>query len=134
MRAHRLSSLPGTTRAAILAACAALALAPVRGAADSTCLLASADFDRARATSAACLSCHDGSCASAVSGDRSHPVDRAYASGWLRGTLSLRSIPARELVLSAGVVTCATCHDGRSGLPHHTAMPQARICEGCHMK
>jgi hypothetical protein len=121
------------SRAAILAGCAALALAARRGAAaDPTCLLASADFDRSRCTSAACLSCHDGTCAPSVSGERSHPVDRPYANAWLRGTLSLRSIPAAELVLAAGVVTCATCHDGASPMPHRTAIPRDRICQGCH--
>ncbi|HET7827008.1 MAG TPA: hypothetical protein VFK90_16855, partial [Anaeromyxobacter sp.] len=123
MDANRRRARAGTTsRAAILAACAVLALASRRvGAADPTCLLATADFDRSRCSSSACLSCHDGTCAPSVSGERSHPVDRPYASAWLRGTLSLRSIPAPELVLAAGVVTCATCHDGASALPHRTA-------------
>lgn len=123
----------GTPRAAAVAACAALALAAARGvASDPTCLLASPGFDRSRCTSGVCLSCHDGTCASAISGERSHPVERAYAPAWLRRTAGLRSIPAPELVLSAGVVTCATCHDGGSALPHRTAIPQNRICQGCH--
>jgi hypothetical protein len=131
---HRVRARLGIgSRAAVLGSCAALALCARAGAApDPTCLLASADFDRSQCSSAACLSCHDGTCAPSVCGERSHPVDRPYANAWLRGTLSLRSIPAPQLVLAAGVVTCATCHDGASALPHRTAIPRNRICQGCH--
>jgi Cytochrome c7 and related cytochrome c len=131
--AHReRSSATGAARAALVA-CAALALGATRGgAADVVCLLSTPDFDRSACSSAACLSCHDGTCASAVSSERSHPVDRVYATGWLARRVDLRSIPDRELVLAGGLVTCATCHDGASGLRHRTAVPVARLCQGCH--
>jgi hypothetical protein len=114
-----------------LAGCGLLASASV-AAATPACLLASPGFDRTRASSAECLSCHDGTCASAVSGERSHPVERLYAIGWVARSASLRPIPDRAIALSEGRVTCASCHDGGATLPHRTALPQDRLCQGCH--
>jgi Cytochrome c7 and related cytochrome c len=126
----------GSRRVAVVslaAAALALVLAARPGAAaDVTCLLVSPEFDRSQAVSTACVSCHDGTCAAAVTSERSHPVERSYASAWMRRRFDLRSIPDAALVLSNGCVTCASCHDGRSGLPHRTAQPVVRLCQGCH--
>jgi Cytochrome c7 and related cytochrome c len=132
--AHReRSSASLAARAAAIVACVTLALAGSgAAAADVDCLLASPDFDRSTCSSSACLSCHDGTCAAAVSSERSHPVDRVYATGWLARRVDLRSIPDRELVLADGLITCASCHDGASALRHRTAVPVARLCQGCH--
>lgn len=123
-----------TTRPAVLCAIATAALALVAAGVSgtSTCLLLVPGFQRASADSRACLGCHDGTAAGAVSLHASHPVERVYADAWMERRADLRAIPARELVLAKGLVTCATCHDGASSHPHHTAVPPEGLCRGCH--
>jgi hypothetical protein len=89
--------------------------------------------DRKTADSIGCIVCHDGSVAPVV--ELSHPVDLNYADILLKkpGVLSPGPLPT-ELVLNNGLVTCATCHDGNSTEPGHTAMPMDRsqMCFACH--
>jgi predicted CXXCH cytochrome family protein len=109
--------------------------------------------EREKVDSARCVSCHDGSVAPAVhtnlrsplggslgglSGrnDGSHPVDVDYDRAQFnqpdRLTPSVMLNPA--LKLSSGKVTCATCHDGKSVNPFHTAvrMDGSALCYACH--
>lgn len=121
---------------AISGACALLLLlvpAAARGE-ELVCLLLDPGFDRSRCTSTICLSCHDGSAARLILRSGSHAVDVSYAAAWLDRRFDLSGSPPRELVLSAGRVTCATCHDGRSREPHRIALPADALCTGCHVR
>jgi hypothetical protein len=106
-----------------------LALRPARP--EPICLLTAPGFDRSAGSSAACLSCHDGTAALSVS-THAHPLERSFADAWLAHRADLRGIPARELVLVNGLVTCLACHDGASPHPRHLALPLAELCQGCH--
>ena len=99
--------------------------------AEAQCLLETS-VDRSTVQSRQCLACHDGSGGPAVPVHDSHPVERPYADAWMARRASLRSIPAPEIVLADGPVTCASCHDGAAPNPHQTALPLAQLCQGCH--
>lgn len=99
--------------------------------------------DRSKATSRACLSCHDGvtfpasHTAPALDAAGSHPFEVDYDDAWMRhpGSLRPRSELPPELQLTlGGKLTCTTCHDGRSRLPHHLAISNDRsaLCRACH--
>ena len=125
-----------TTRTKIVSllaagSCVALVLTGSH-AAEAQCLLVSPSLDRASVESRHCLACHNGSAGPAVPLHDSHPVDRAYADAWLQRRAGLRAIPALEIVLAGGRVTCTSCHDGASSFPRKTALPQATLCQGCH--
>lgn len=126
-----------TTRARIAAfwiaagSGAALVLAGSHSA-EAQCLLESPTLDRSAVESSQCLACHAGSGGPAVSLHDSHPVERDYAEAWMARRGDLRAIPAPELALARGRVTCASCHDGASPHPHQTALPMASLCQGCH--
>jgi len=125
-----------TTHAAVLSllaagSCAALVLVGTHTA-EAQCLLQSPGLDRSAVDSRRCLACHDGSAGPAVPLHDSHPVERSYADAWMAQRGHLRAIPAPELVLAAGRVTCATCHAGASPHPASTALPGSRLCQGCH--
>jgi predicted CXXCH cytochrome family protein len=102
---------------------------------------------RRSATTATCLSCHDGLSASGigysspgVAGARfahgSHPVDVDYNRASMKPQAQYRPLSAlpSSLVLTDGKVTCVTCHDGSSSEPAHTSLPmdRSRLCFGCH--
>jgi len=102
---------------------------------------------RRSASTASCLSCHDGLSASGIAysspgvlgagfAHGSHPVDVDYDRATLKPFARYRpmaSLPA-SLVLPEGKVTCVTCHDGSSPEAAHTSMPmdRSRLCFGCH--
>lgn len=98
--------------------------------------------DRATATVAQCVGCHDGSVGPAVAVSRtwtpvlehgrlaSHPVDVDYGQAWMRRR-DLDPSPRRELALAEGKVVCTTCHDGRSPFPNHLAV-RTGLCQSCH--
>lgn len=90
--------------------------------------------NRGTSLAARCLACHDGSAAVPVpTGHGSHPVDVSYAAA-LSGRHGLRpvaEIERRNFVLAFGkMVTCTTCHDGRSPLRARTSSTD--LCSGCH--
>lgn len=114
-----------------------LTLAGARPDAAPTCALER--VDRARTSSATCLTCHDGSAARAVevhsTGPRSsHPVGVSYALA--RPALAVRRagpLDAR-VVLPAGRVECVTCHAADGAGAHRTVDPAGGLCGGCHAK
>jgi predicted CXXCH cytochrome family protein len=107
---------------------------------DVLCELARAD--RARTSSFACIACHDGSIAAAVSLKDSasvgltHPVEVSYREAAAKGNSRLTPIAQMppSLVLVEGNVACVTCHDPKSKREHHLAMPMAgsALCLSCH--
>ena len=103
----------------------ALAAAAPRavGAQSSPCALHGPDAVSLKAD--ACLACH-GKGGSATQIRFAHPVDVDYAA--VRGARPsdlrpLAEVTRRGVVLSAGQVRCATCHDGRSPWAHYLALP-----------
>jgi hypothetical protein len=103
----------------------ALAAAAPRavGAQSSPCALHGPDAVSLKAD--ACLACH-GKGGSATQIRFAHPVDVDYAA--VRGARPsdlrpLAEVTRRGVVLSAGQVRCATCHDGRSPWAHYIALP-----------
>jgi hypothetical protein len=103
---------------------ALMAMAPLAGLAQtSTCALHGPDAASMRAE--ACLACH-GKGGSAAEVKFSHPVDVGYAVVQAAEPGSLRpleEVTRRGVVLPAGEVRCATCHDGRSPWKHYIALP-----------
>jgi len=96
------------------------------------CLLLDPAFERSACRSEVCLSCHDGSVAREVLRHASHPVEVSYADAWLGGRAGLRSALPDALVLSDGLMTCATCHDGASLHPSRIAVEPGALCTECH--
>jgi predicted CXXCH cytochrome family protein len=93
-------------------------------------------------TSLGCMSCHDGSVAAHVGGldergSGRHPVDVDYEAVALQHPESYRAPGAlpSSVVLTQGMLTCATCHSARSSEPGHTALPmeRSRLCLACHL-
>ncbi|MHB8877672.1 MAG: cytochrome c3 family protein [Myxococcaceae bacterium] len=144
-------SKPTATVTALLMLTAILAAGPVWSRTDGKiCELS--HIERDKVDSARCIACHDGSVTSAVpytyhaSGDLSglqfddrggsHPIEFDYGSASLRRPTRLAPIDQLNpvLVLSGGKVTCATCHDGQSPHPFHTAvrMDGSAMCFACH--
>jgi predicted CXXCH cytochrome family protein len=96
-------------------------------------------IDRARTSSATCLTCHDGSAAPAVDvratrPRSSHPVGVSYALA--RPELAVRRagpVDAR-IVLPAGRVECVSCHAADGAGAHRTVDAAGGLCGGCHAK
>jgi predicted CXXCH cytochrome family protein len=129
-----------------LGAVGALVCAGLGAAHGSECELAR--VDRARTTSQACMTCHDGSTGPGVgwvtsggtgsSGQQrmpvpSHPVGIAYAPVALErpGKLVAPSRLPPELVLVNGRIECTTCHDARATAPDHVVRTPG-LCLSCH--
>ncbi len=145
MRRHSLA----TAAAIAIAIAAFLASKPVSsadwseedGVGEGICTLGR--VNRQQATTRSCLTCHDGSVEGnsihaappGHIGANVHPVDVNYLE---RSAFTERFEPARRLhpalVLQDGKLTCATCHDGLSDQPHHTAitMNHSQLCLSCH--
>jgi hypothetical protein len=90
--------------------------------------------DRGTSLASRCLACHDGSAGTPVAtGHGSHPVDVSYAAALADrgGFRPVAEIERRNFVLAFGkMVTCTTCHDGRSRL--HARTSSKDLCTGCH--
>jgi predicted CXXCH cytochrome family protein len=123
---------------AALGAAVALAAAGARAADESPCGLSGAI--RMLTGSMTCVSCHDGTAATAISLVRtpdgaaaSHPVGIDYADAALRhpGKYTPAANLPPEIVLVAGKVECTSCHDGRSPQRFKLA-GQRELCLGCH--
>ena len=124
-----------TAAAAVLAGGAPGARAPEIAA--EVCELSHAD--RATTRAVRCMGCHDGSAAPGVAfrmraGDTpgfDHPVDVDYASAAARDR-RLRPRPDAGVVLVDGLISCTTCHDGRSREPFHVVVTRQELCISCH--
>jgi hypothetical protein len=90
--------------------------------------------NRGTGVASRCLGCHDGSAGAPVAtGHGSHPVEVSYVAALSQGGgyRPVEEIERRNFVLAFGkVVTCTTCHDGRSRLHARTASTE--MCSGCH--
>jgi hypothetical protein len=77
-----------------------------------------------RLTSSQCLGCHRGE----IHEGSGHPVEVDYDSSWARVGVRGRVRPTQEAVrrgafLPDGKVRCVSCHDGRSVVRYHLALP-----------
>lgn len=109
------------------------AVAPASREAVASSLCALPSVERAKAKSAECMTCHDGSNPAAfeVRHEVSHRMDFDYAE--LRAASQDPDlVPAPPLVLPEGKVTCTTCHDAKPALKGWLALPNKELCLSCH--
>jgi predicted CXXCH cytochrome family protein len=92
---------------------------------DKVCSLGA--VDRAQTPSSNCAACHE---------TAGHPVDVSYATRSALAPLHFRAlaqVPGSIALGPQGEITCTSCHDGQSQLPHKATFESSRtLCLACH--